>query len=163
MLQDEITALAETVGQALKERGLHIGTAESCTGGLLAGALTAIPGSSEYVKGGVVAYSNEIKENLLGVRSATLAEHGAVSGQTAEEMAQGAQQRLDADVGVGITGVAGPGGGSEDKPVGLVYIGVATPNEVRVRRDIWPGSRGQIREASVKAALEFVMELLKRP
>lgn len=160
MPPDSAEALADAVGRALRARGLMIGTAESCTGGLLAGALTAIPGSSEYVKGGVVAYSNEVKRLLLGVQEETLESHGAVSEPTAREMAEGVCTRLSVDVGVGITGVAGPGGGSPDKPVGLVYIGVATPGSTRVRRDVWPGTRAEIRAASVLAALELILSTL---
>ena len=163
MPTDEAVRLAEEVGAALKARGLDIAVAESCTGGLLAGAITAIPGSSDYLKGGVVAYSNEVKEQLLGVSSTTLRDHGAVSEPTAREMAQGVRQRLGTAIGVGITGVAGPGGGSSEKPVGLVYIAVATPTDLRARRDVWPGDRAQIRTASVLAALELVLAMAETP
>ena len=161
MPADGAEALADAVGRALELRGLTIGTAESCTGGLLAGALTAIPGSSGYVKGGVVAYSNEVKQLLLGVQAGTLQRHGAVSEPTVREMAEGVCTRLGVSVGVGITGVAGPGGGTPEKPVGLVYIGVATPAATRVRRDVWPGNRAEIRGASVRAALELVLSMVE--
>jgi nicotinamide-nucleotide amidase len=160
MLPERAEALAKEVGRALSARGLMIATAESCTGGLLAGALTAIPGSSEYVKGGVVAYSNEVKQSHLGVQAATLDVHGAVSEPTAREMAEGVRERMEVGVGVGITGVAGPGGGTAEKPVGLVYIGVATAHHTEVRRDVWPGSRADIRAASVLAALELVLAMV---
>ena len=161
--RNDAEALAQAVGAALKSRQLDIALAESCTGGLLTGALTAIPGSSDYVKGGVIAYSNEVKEQLLGVSSTTLRDHGAVSEPTAREMAEGVRQRLGTGIGVSVTGVAGPGGGSAEKPVGLVYIGVATARGTRVRRDVWPGSRGDVRWASVRAALELVLSSLDGP
>lgn len=161
MLAHSAPALADRVGRALRAGGMNIGTAESCTGGLLAGALTAIAGSSDYVKGGVVAYSNDVKELLLGVRPSTLAAHGAVSEATAREMAEGIRERLGVDVGVGITGIAGPGGGTAEKPVGLVYIAAATADATRVRRDVWPGARAEIRDASVQAALELVLAMLE--
>lgn len=162
LLTDPVSTegLSAAVGAALRSRGFDIATAESCTGGLLAGALTAVAGSSDYVKGGVLAYSNEVKELLLGVSAQTLAAHGAVSEPTAREMALGVRDRLSTAIGVGITGVAGPGGGSPEKPVGLVYIGVATPDATRVRRDVWPGSRTEIRAASVDAAMQLLLEML---
>jgi PncC family amidohydrolase len=156
----EVGRLAADVGAVLRARSYQIGTAESCTGGLLAGALTGIAGSSDYVQGGIVAYSNAVKQALLGVQAATLETHGAVSEPTAREMAEGVCRALGTEVGVGITGIAGPGGGSAEKPVGLVYIGVATPAGTRVRRDIWAGDRSAVRAASVRAALELVLAAL---
>jgi PncC family amidohydrolase len=122
--------------------------------------MTAIAGSSDYVKGGVVSYANEVKEDLVGVPHELIETHGAVSEPVARAMAEGVKARLGTGVGVGVTGVAGPGGGSAEKPVGLVYIGVSTPWGTQVRRDVWPGDRGAVRAASVCAALELLLECL---
>lgn len=118
--------LAVVVGELLKEKGLCMATAESCTGGLLGDRITNIPGSSEYFQGGVIAYSNQMKHKFLRVKEDTLKEYGAVSAETAQEMAEGIQGNMNADIGIAITGIAGPGGGSQEKPVGLVYLGLAT-------------------------------------
>jgi len=147
----------------LRIRGFDLAIAESCTGGYLAGAVTAIPGASDYLKGGVVAYANEVKERVVGVDPTLLREHGAVSEPTARAMAEGIRERLGTDVGIGVTGVAGPGGGTDEKPVGLVYIAVATPMGTAVRRDVWPGGRAEVRAASVCAALELLLSCVKRP
>lgn len=152
--------LAAVAGEALRTRGFDLAVAESCTGGLLAGALTAIPGSSDYVKGGIVSYANEVKEQLVGVASSLIQQHGAVSEPVARAMAEGVRDRMRAAVGIGVTGIAGPGGGSAEKPVGLVYVAVATPGGTRIRRDVWPGSRAEVREAGVRAALELLVESL---
>ena len=154
----DVAALVERVAEQFDERGLSLAVAESCTGGSLAAAITERPGVSSFFLGGVVSYANEVKESLLGVPDAVLAEHGAVSEPTARAMAEGVRTRLDADVGVSITGVAGPGGGSAEKPVGLVFIGVSGPRGTTVRREVWPGSRSEIREAAVQAALELALE-----
>ena len=152
--------LAEMAGAALKAHGYRLALAESCTGGLLAGAITGVAGSSDYLLGGIVSYANEVKEQLVGVPHQLLETHGAVSEQVARAMAEGVRRRIGTDVGVGVTGIAGPGGGSAEKPVGLVYIAVATPEGTRARRDVWPGDRGQVRESSVQAALELLIESL---
>src|SRR3989304_5781049 len=117
--------LEEVVGKLLTERKMTLALGESCPGGLVGHRLTNVPGSSSYVLGGIVAYSNEAKERLLGVRHETLEEQGAVSPETAIEMARGARAALGADVGLSVTGIAGPGGGTPDKPVGLVYVALA--------------------------------------
>lgn len=151
-------ALAIRVGEALKARGWWVATAESCTGGLVAHRLTNIPGSSAYVLGGIIAYDNRIKRELLGVSHETLAVHGAVSPETAAEMARGALARLGADIAVSITGIAGPGGGTAEKPVGLTYMGVATrEGMLRVERHVWSGDREAIKMQSADAALEMVL------
>ena len=151
--------LEAQIGVLLKARGWTIGTAESCTGGLVMHRLTNIPGSSDYVLGGIVAYSNTIKTALLQVDEETLIAHGAVSEQVAAEMATGARKVLDVDVAVSITGIAGPGGGTAQKPVGLTYIGLAGPdNLLIVRRHIWPGDREAVKAASASAALSLVLE-----
>lgn len=152
--------LEARVGALLKVKGSTIGAAESCTGGLVLHRLTNIPGSSEYVLGGVVAYSNAIKMALLQVQETTLAIHGAVSEQVAAEMATGARKVLGVDIALSITGIAGPGGGSPQKPVGLTYIGLAgRDNLLLVRRHVWPGDRESIKAASADAALALVLEV----
>ncbi|MGE5619598.1 MAG: CinA family protein [Sphingomonadaceae bacterium] len=157
-----IAELAEELGRRLRVRGLSVATAESCTGGGVADAITDVAGSSAYFLGGVVAYSNEVKERLLGVDSAVLATQGAVSQPVALQMAEGVRRLLGADVAVGITGIAGPGGGSAEKPVGLVYIAVAGPEGQEVRRYLRSGDRIANKRHSVQAALELLLELLER-
>ena len=142
-------------------RGRRIGLAESCTGGLLAGRLTDLPGASDYVAGGVVAYSNEAKTSLLGVPAELIAAHGAVSPQVARAMADGALSRFDADVGCGITGVAGPGGGTEAKPVGYVCVCVRTADGELARDVVLPGDRTEIRDRTVTLAMHLIRRLLK--
>ncbi|MBL8145983.1 MAG: nicotinamide-nucleotide amidohydrolase family protein [Anaerolineae bacterium] len=151
--------LVEQTGKALHARGWTVCSAESCTGGLVAAWLTEIAGSSDYVLGGVVAYANAIKQALLGVQEATLRLHGAVSPETAAEMALGAQGRFGADLAVSVTGIAGPGGGTPDKPVGLTYIGLAGRGGIiAVERHVWPGDRHAVREASATRALELILQ-----
>ncbi|MBK9125667.1 MAG: CinA family protein [Chloroflexi bacterium] len=152
--------LALDVGRRLTAQGATVTTAESCTGGLIAHRLTNIPGSSAYVLGGVVAYSNAVKHALLGVDEAVLAEHGAVSAPVAEQMARGARQALGATYAVSVTGIAGPGGGTADKPVGLTYIGVAGPDGVTVERHIWAGDREQNKAYSADAALALLLKVM---
>jgi PncC family amidohydrolase len=154
-------SLEAQVGAALLERGWTIGTAESCTGGLILHRLTNIAGSSVYVLGGIVAYSNQVKQNLLHVKQGTLMAYGAVSEQTAQEMALGARQILKTDLAVSVTGIAGPGGGTAEKPVGLTYIGLAGPDDLLVvQRHLWDGDRASIKNASADAALQLVLDTL---
>jgi len=148
--------LSEIVLDLLGEQGWTAATAESCTGGMVAGKLTDIAGSSEAFAGGIVAYSNELKMSLLGVPAELLEAHGAVSAEVAEAMAQGARERLGADVAVSVTGVAGPGGGTEEKPVGLVYLHVASPAGGEGRRMEWPGDRAIVRARATVAALQLL-------
>jgi nicotinamide-nucleotide amidase len=153
-------SIEEVVFRLLGDR--TIGVAESCTGGLLAGRLTLRPGSSKWFAGGVVAYSNEAKAKLLGVDSKLIEAHGAVSPQVAEAMADGAIERFGADVGCAVTGVAGPDGGTEEKPVGYVCFDVKTAGGERLARDpVLPGSRTDVRERSVVVALHLVRYLLE--
>lgn len=153
-------SLEARVGAALSRRGWTVCAAESCTGGLVMHRLTNIAGSSSYVLGGVVTYSNAAKQKLVGVKEATLIAYGAVSEQTAAEMAQGARDLFDADIAVSITGIAGPGGGTAEKPVGLTYIGVVRRGEAPlVRRHVWTGDRVAIKEASASAALAWILEV----
>ncbi len=153
--------LEEVVGQSLKMRGYTLATAESCTGGLLAGRITDVPGSSEYFLEGVVSYSNEAKIDLLGVPKKWIKTHGAVSEQVAGAMAAGIRKRAGSTFGVGVTGVAGPGGGSPEKPVGLVYITLADGSQTTTRKFIFPGDRQFIRTLSVNAALDMVRRRIK--
>jgi nicotinamide-nucleotide amidase len=153
----ETLALAERVVARCRARGWRLATAESCTGGLVATSLTAVPGSSDVVERGVVAYSNEAKIELLGVSAETIAAHGAVSAETTAAMARGTIARAPVDLAVSITGVAGPGGGTPQKPVGLVYIGVAKRHgTARIERRVFPGDRAQIRNAALALALELL-------
>jgi competence/damage-inducible protein CinA-like protein len=150
----------DLVAGALGERALTIATAESCTGGLLAGRLTARPGSSAWVLGGVVAYANSAKEGLLGVPAEMIAELGAVSPEVATALAAGARARFGADIGVGITGVAGPDGGTPDKPVGTVHVCVASADRSELRALRLPGSREVVRDRSVTVAMQMLRHLL---
>jgi nicotinamide-nucleotide amidase len=126
----------------------------------LAAAITDLPGVSSFFLGGIVSYADEVKESLLGVPASVLLDHGAVSEPTARAMASGVRHRLGADVGVGITGIAGPGGATADKPVGLVYLAVETPSATRIRRDVWAGDRAAVRRASVEAAIDLVLSMV---
>jgi nicotinamide-nucleotide amidase len=155
----ETLALAEAVLAACRARGWRLATAESCTGGLAAAALTAIPGSSDVVERSFVTYSNEAKMELLGVSADTIAAHGAVSAQTTAAMARGAIARAKVDLAVSIIGIAGPGGGTAQKPVGLVYLGIARKDGgARVERRIFPGDRTAVREAALVLALELLRD-----
>jgi nicotinamide-nucleotide amidase len=159
--QDE-RPIEEHVLALCRGRGLTLATAESCTGGLVAERLTRVPGASDVFRGAIVAYANDVKERELGVPEAVLREHGAVSAETAAAMAAGVRERLDADVGVSVTGVAGPGGGTEAKPVGLVYVGVSTPDDERTIEFNYPADRQAIRSRAAVAALHLVRRQLTR-
>jgi nicotinamide-nucleotide amidase len=154
-------SVAEIVLELCRARGHTLATAESCTGGLVAARLTAVPGSSDVFLGSVVAYANEVKESSLGVPEEVLREHGAVSAEAAAAMAQGVRARLGADVGVAVTGVAGPGGGTEDKPVGLVFAHAAGPEGEKSVRTELPGDRDMIRGRATAASLHLVRRLLE--
>ena len=157
MFDPDTLSLAEAVLAACRMRGWHLATAESCTGGLVAAALTAIAGSSDVVERGFVTYSNEAKIELLGVPAETIAAHGAISAETAAAMARGALVRTPADLAVSITGIAGPGGGTPQKPVGLVYLGAARRDGAcRVERRVFPGDRTAIRDAALLLALQML-------
>jgi nicotinamide-nucleotide amidase len=157
--RDEEPIEARVLGLC-RERGWTLGTAESCTGGLVAARLTGIPGSSAVFRGGVVAYANEVKEGELGVPAELLARYGAVSPEVAAAMAQGARERLGVDVVVSVTGIAGPDGGTEEKPVGLVYLHAEGPNGGMGREFSFPGDRASIRARSVVGALHLVRRLV---
>jgi nicotinamide-nucleotide amidase len=163
VIDADVRALATRVLDACRARGWTVATAESCTGGLVAGALTEIPGSSAVVDRGFVTYSNEAKAEMLGVPEATLIEHGAVSRPTAEAMAKGTIVRSSVDLTVAITGVAGPGGGSAEKPVGLVHFAAAARDGRLTHREKRYGDigRSEIRRASVIEALDLLLELAR--
>ncbi len=162
--QGEITAvqdsLEERVGKALKERKLTLSVAESCTGGLMASCITDIPGSSQYFRGGVIAYQNDVKENILGVPHEIIAEHGVISEETVRAMATGCKRLFASDIAVAITGLAGPGGGSTETPVGVVYIAIADGTGVAARRFQWSGDRIQNKRSAVHAAITLIREVL---
>jgi nicotinamide-nucleotide amidase len=153
--------LEEVVGDQLKGTGYTLATAESCTGGLLAGRITDIPGSSEYFLEGAVTYSNEAKTRLLGVPKKMIEDHGAVSEEVAMAMASGIRELAGATFGIGITGIAGPGGGSAEKPVGLVYIALADDAQVSAKKFVFPGDRQFIRTLSVNAALDLLRRRIR--
>ena len=142
--------------EALKERGLTCATAESCTGGGVASAITDVPGASAVFWGGVVSYDNSVKERVLGVPAEVLARHGAVSPECAEAMAGGVRRLLKTDIAVSLTGIAGPGGGSAEKPVGLVWFGLAAGCGVRTEKAVFAGDRAVIRRAAIRHALEML-------
>ena len=150
------------VAELLEQKKLHVTTAESCTGGLIAGALVNVPGISEWFGEGYVTYSNEAKEKLLGVSRETLTTYGAVSAETAGEMARGAADAAGVDVAVAVTGIAGPDGGTAEKPVGLVYMGCFCKGELCVEKHIFAGDRAQVRAQSVQAALRLLKMMLEQ-
>jgi PncC family amidohydrolase len=153
-------SVEEAIGALLTQQCLTLSTAESCTGGLLSHRITNVPGSSDYFLGGFVTYSNEAKETFLGVSHETLLSYGAVSEETAREMARGARQRMGADIAVSITGIAGPSGGTPEKPVGLVYIALSAPDAERCQRQVWHGDRTANKEQSAEAALKLIVSYL---
>jgi PncC family amidohydrolase len=158
MADAELLALAERLQGLCLGRHLTVAVAESCTGGLVAATLTEIAGSSGYFLGGVVSYADAAKSTFLGVPDATLTAHGAVSAQVARAMAIGVREQLGASVAASVTGVAGPDGGSVEKPVGLTYIGLADAGMADVRRFVWPGDRAANRHDSVRAVLRWLIE-----
>lgn len=145
--------VAENLVALLKARGLVCATAESCTGGGVGSAITAIPGSSAVFAGGVISYANEVKRDVLGVKASTLETVGAVSSETAAQMAEGVRKLLKVDLAVSLTGIAGPDGGSEEKPVGLVWFGLSTVQGTRTEKAIFRGEREKIRESAIVHAL----------
>jgi len=153
--------LLNEVFSILNEKKLTIATAESCTGGLIAHTLTNISGSSEYFDRGIVSYSNRAKMELLGVSEESLRKYGAVSEEVAKEMAEGVRTRSGVDIGISTTGIAGPTGGSKDKPVGLVYVAVSTKDKTVVRKFLFKGDRLQIKESSCEVALSMLLDILK--
>ena len=158
MAEAELRVLAGRVQEICLGAGLTVATAESCTGGRVADALTDVAGASGYLRGGVVAYADAVKEALLDVPAFVIAQHGAVSAQAARAMAAGARTRLGADLAVAVTGIAGPSGAKPGKPIGLAYVAVADPAGVEIRRFAWSGDREANKAASARAALELLLE-----
>jgi nicotinamide-nucleotide amidase len=155
-------SLEERLGTSLKARGWKLAVAESCTGGLVADRITNIAGSSDYFLGGIVAYANAAKENLLGVSPDTLLAHGAVSQETAIEMAVGVRRAFGADLSLSVTGIAGPGGAQPDKPVGLTFLGMSGPSGDRFERHVWSDDRRGNKALSAEAALKMLLDELDR-
>ena len=151
-------ALSVKLGRMLACRGLTLSIAESCTGGLVGAAVTAVPGSSAYFLGGAVSYANDVKRRMLGVPAGILAGKGAVSDETARAMASGAQRLFSSDCAISTTGIAGPGGGTKKKPKGLVYIGIAAGKKVKSYKYVFRGSRAAVRKQTVGTALEKMIE-----
>jgi nicotinamide-nucleotide amidase len=154
------TTLAAAVGQRLSARGQTVAVAESCTGGMIGQWITAVAGSSQWFVGGVIAYANSVKEGLLGVAAATLAAHGAVSEPVVFEMADGARRATGAQWGIAVSGVAGPGGGTDEKPVGTVFVAVVGDGVREARKLFWPAEREQIRQLAAQAALHLLFKRL---
>jgi nicotinamide-nucleotide amidase len=155
-----MASLEKEVGDLLRRKGLTLGTVESGTGGLISQLITNVPGSSDYFKGSIVSYANEIKIKVVGVKAATLKRYGAVSPQVAEEMARGGKKVLNVDICLSDTGVAGPGGATPGKPVGLFYIGMADKNGVSSRKLELSGSRLEIKQKVAEAVLGWLKEYL---
>jgi PncC family amidohydrolase len=147
------------LGRLLTRKSLTLALAESCTGGLIANRVTDVAGSSAYFIGGVVSYANEAKEILLGVRHETLITHGAVSAETALEMARGVRERLGTDLAASVTGIAGPSGGTPGKPVGLTYVGLSAPGIERAERFVWDRDRAGNKALSADAVLRLLIEV----
>jgi len=154
-------AVEVRIGKRLVELGQWVATGESCTGGLIAHRITNVAGASAYYRGGVVAYSNEAKVRLLGVREADIARWGAVNETVARQMAEGARARFEADWALGVTGIAGPTGGTSEKPVGLVYMAVAGKDGLFVTRHLFSGTRDEIKEQGASRALALLWERLR--
>ena len=154
-------ALEVIVGKLLKQRGATLAVAESCTGGLIGHRITNVPGSSAYYQGSITAYASEVKEQILRVRHETLCQYGAVSEQTAREMAQGVRIALHTSVGLSVTGIAGPDGGRPGKPVGLVFTALSTSDGDWVERHVWSADRWENKELSAEAALDLLRRYLE--
>ncbi len=154
--------LEVTVGELLLQYGLWLAAAESCTGGLISHLITNVAGSSNYYLGGVTAYSNQVKMRMLGVSRDTLEHHGAVSEATVLEMARGIRKAMGADIGISISGIAGPTGGTPDKPVGTVWIGLSSARGEYARHFLWSGDRLAVKEQSAQAALKMLVEHLHK-
>jgi nicotinamide-nucleotide amidase len=155
-----VSDIAQEVGQLLRQKGLTLGVVESATGGLISHMVTDVPGSSEYYKGSVTAYSNQVKIGLVGVAKETIESNGAVSPQVAEEMARGGRRVLGADVCLADTGIAGPGGATTEKPVGLFYVGLSHKGGTFSRKHVFRGDRVQNKQAAAEAALSWLKEYL---
>lgn len=146
--------------EKLNEKHMTISTAESCTGGMIGACITSVAGASNVYNEGYITYSNDAKERLLGVSHTTLETYGAVSEHTAREMADGVRKKANADIGIAVTGIAGPGGGTKEKPVGLVYIGVAAKDNVEAHKFIFSGDRDAVRKSTVENAIRLALDKL---
>ena len=155
-------SMEKTVGKLLTDHNMTLAIAESCTGGIICSRITDTPGSSQYLLGGVVTYSNSLKTEYLGVSTELLEKSGAVSREVAEAMAVGVRVRSKSDIGLAVTGVAGPGGGSDEKPVGTVYIAIATNEENWVSKFLFPGNRKQVRDLTAQSGLDLIRKYLLR-
>ena len=153
-------SVEQDIGNLLRQKGLTLGVIESATGGLISHLITNVPGSSDYYKGSVTAYSNEIKINVVGVREATISQYGAVSSQVAEEMAEGGRKALNVDICLADTGIAGPGGATPGKPVGLFYIGLSHQARTSSQKHIFQGDRDQNKKDAAEVALNWLKEYL---
>lgn len=161
LLYQNNIASAEQLLSLCRDKGVTLATAESCTGGMIGATITSVPGSSDIFLGGIISYANSAKESLLNVKGDTLASHGAVSSETAEEMAKGALKALGATIAVSVTGIAGPGGQTHEKPVGLVHFGIATKDGAATHCQNFSGSRESIRLKAVAAAIALLEETVK--
>jgi len=161
LLKPSCKEIAARLGKKLHAKSLTIATAESCTGGLIGAAITSVPGSSVWFRGGIIAYDNAIKTSLLKIPASTLKRYGAVSEETVSAMAAGAAHILGTDCAVAVSGIAGPNGGTEEKPVGLVYIGAYYHNKIDVNKHQFPGDRESVREQTAETALEKVIALIE--
>ena len=155
-----MTKLQKNIAESLTRKKLTLSVCESCTGGMLGNIITQIPGSSKYFLGGIIAYSNEVKQRIVGVRQVTLKRFGAVSAEVVREMAQGVRKRFKSDIGIGITGIAGPAGGSKRKPVGLVFISLSYNKMIFVEKYLFKGNRDRIRKKACKQTLVLLNHLL---
>lgn len=162
-VKQEMEAIEEIIGRLLRKRGWMLSIAESCTGGLIGHRITNIPGSSDFFDGGVITYSNESKRELLKVPEETITTYGAVSRQTAVAMAEGIRKLRGVEIGIGVTGIAGPAGGTASKPVGLVYIALSSPVRVECKEFRFDGGREMIKLQASEAALNMVRTLLEEP
>lgn len=153
--------LVKCAGRLLSKKRLSLTVCESCTGGLLGSMITSIPGSSKYFKGGIIAYSNEVKKNVVGVKEHTLKTSGAVSEQTAQQMAQSTRKIIKSNIAISITGIAGPGGGTKEKPVGTVFIAIADNKKIKVYKFHFKGNRNQIRKKVCFQALKLIIDFIK--
>jgi PncC family amidohydrolase len=159
----DLSAPSRKLGKALRKKKLTLAVAESCTGGLIGGAITGVAGSSDYFQGGVISYDNRIKAQVLGVPQRVLDKHGAVSAQTVVAMARGVRKLMRTDCAIAVSGIAGPGGGTKEKPVGLVYLGIAIRRRAYAFEERFKGNRDDIREQAVKKAFERMIEMLDQP
>ncbi len=160
VLNSDNKSLEYKIGRFLNNNGLTLSLAESCTGGMLSAKITDVPGSSNYFKGGVISYHDRVKYKVLGVSDNALAVHGAVSSEVARAMATGVQELLDTNIAVSITGIAGPDGGTAEKPVGLVFMAIIGPWGEQVEKMYFSGNRSMVRESTVAAALSMLFEYM---